>query len=444
MKALGTISVAKCPWWHRIWTVQEVMLPSKAHFVWGPLTLSWATVTSALKVWTPWVNKGDTTIGTYGNGEGMSPRQMGTAISLGDINGLMTIVCWINDPGKGRDTPIAALIKWRDRLATDPRDNVYALTGLYTAKSLPRSSKCDYSLDVKQVFIDFTLDLIFRHDIKADLSPLTLDPWQDEIERVPGLPRWAIDMRQVPQHPSESWRVFWFCRHYEANRGLAPTGVPEYTGGRLQMPGVGVDTVELVGNGLFLPTKNTGQGQTLAVYEETPLITRKTVISWWNPFCNDENQHLPDSFRRITPTGSSQYELFCRLILGDTLGNENHRPGRYNTIKDRQDLSEYLGTGKDNGIIKQHMKHQLKNRRFFVTKKGLIGLGHLDTMCGDEVWVFHHGRVPFILRRRESSCSHGNENGEDYDFGGHCYVQGIMMGIGWALKDLERRRVCLH
>ncbi|KAK7968720.1 het domain containing protein [Apiospora saccharicola] len=74
--------------------------------------------------------------------------------------------------------------------------------------------------------------------------------------------------------------------------------------------------------------------------------------------------------------------------------------------------------------MQNHARHHLKNRRFFVTKKGLLALGHLETLPGDEVWIFNHGRVPFTLRRTEKLGTPANENGEDYLFGGHCYVQG--------------------
>lgn len=445
MEAFSTISVAKCPWWHRVWTVQEAIIPKDALFVWGPLTLSWATATSAATIWTPWVNNRDTTIGTCGNGEGMSLQQLKTAISVGDINRLITLVIWMNTPGNGRDTPIAAPIKWRDRRATDPRDSVYALTGLYPPGRFRMSSKCDYSLTVNEVFINFTLDFIFRNEGNTDLEPLTFDPRLGDGTELMGLPRWAIDMRSVPKYNTGLWRAFWFWGVYAANKGLPRAVEPEYTGENLRTPGVFVDTVDVVGSGLASPTIN-NKDQPPSPTDDHGLHPRirDTIISWWNLLCNDESQHLPASFSRVNPTNCGRYDEFCRLVLGDTLGDNNHRADRKATNKDRQDLSDYLETGSDNGIMRTHARHQLRNRKFFVTKKGLIGLGHLETLRGDEVWVLNHSTVPFTLRRRGDPGDPASENRKDYDFGGSCYVQGIMKGLGQALADLEQCQVCLY
>ncbi|KAK8030064.1 heterokaryon incompatibility protein [Apiospora rasikravindrae] len=435
MRALATISPTRHPWWHRVWTVQEAILPSDAAFVWGPLTLTWATATSASTTWISW-----TSTNTPGDRESMDLKQMLMATGAGDIGHLLEKVHWTNTSGQGRDGPNPASIKWRDRNSTEVRDNVYALTGLYHARELPRSSGCDYSLSVNRVFINFTLDLIYRvgHGEMAELKPLALDPWQDGVEKIPGLPRWAIDMRHIPEHSPGTWRIFWFYHDYAANKGLPSTGYPEYTGGHLQLSGVVVDVVDVVGDAIS-PTGCT----------DGPLDLRGKMMSWWNLYCHDEYQHLLAGFPRTTSTNCSKYEEFCRLILGDTLEDSYERPAKPATIADRQNVSSYLGTGEENDIMRKHVKQQVRNRRFFITKKGLLGLGHLETLPGDEVWVFNHGQVPFTLHPNGTpAAGSASPNSEEYDFVGHCYVQGIMKGLGFeperGLTGLKQRTVCLH
>lgn len=46
-KALESIGVGKHPWWSRIWTVQEAVLPSKKTLLWGSIQIPWETVTRA-------------------------------------------------------------------------------------------------------------------------------------------------------------------------------------------------------------------------------------------------------------------------------------------------------------------------------------------------------------------------------------------------------------
>ncbi|KAK8084072.1 hypothetical protein PG996_002853 [Apiospora saccharicola] len=245
MKALSTVSITQGPWWHRVWTVQEGILPSSLLFIWGPLSVSWATVSSASIMWV--------------RGGSMTSWQTSVAQAVGDMSHLMARVIWMNTSGEGHDKPIDRSIKWRDRAATVPRDNVFALTGLHTEKELPRSSKCDYSLGVNQVFIEFTLDLIYGGSCGKEVSllPLALDPWQQDAVEIPGLPHWVMDMPSIPKQNAGLWRTYWSYRHWEANKGFPQNGRHEYTGQSLQISGVLVDTVDFVGTGLVYLANNT-------------------------------------------------------------------------------------------------------------------------------------------------------------------------------------------
>ena len=61
-------------------------------------------------------------------------------------------------------------------------------------------------------------------------------------------------------------------------------------------------------------------------------------------------------------------------------------------------------------------------RRFFVTRKGYLGLGPRDTKVGDRVSVLLGSDVPFILRKREGASRGG------WKMVGETYVHGIMEG----------------
>jgi hypothetical protein len=49
MEALRSIGGGQHPWWDRIWTLQEVILPSKALLLWGPLSIPWHGVAGAAR-----------------------------------------------------------------------------------------------------------------------------------------------------------------------------------------------------------------------------------------------------------------------------------------------------------------------------------------------------------------------------------------------------------
>ncbi|KAF0322271.1 heterokaryon incompatibility protein [Colletotrichum asianum] len=65
-------------------------------------------------------------------------------------------------------------------------------------------------------------------------------------------------------------------------------------------------------------------------------------------------------------------------------------------------------------------------RRFFITKKGYMGLAPAGAETGDNVVVLFGSHVPFILRGREAG---------DYEVVGETYVSGIMKGE--VLKELN-------
>ncbi|KAF3803244.1 hypothetical protein GCG54_00013351 [Colletotrichum gloeosporioides] len=65
-------------------------------------------------------------------------------------------------------------------------------------------------------------------------------------------------------------------------------------------------------------------------------------------------------------------------------------------------------------------------RRFFITKKGYMGLAPIGAQIGDNVVVLFGSHVPFILRGRETG---------HYEVVGETYVSGIMKGE--VLKDFD-------
>jgi len=58
------------------------------------------------------------------------------------------------------------------------------------------------------------------------------------------------------------------------------------------------------------------------------------------------------------------------------------------------------------------------NRRFFVTKNGLMGVGPDGMKEGDIIGILFGGRVPYVLR----------PVGDGFRFVGECYVSGLMNG----------------
>jgi len=72
------------------------------------------------------------------------------------------------------------------------------------------------------------------------------------------------------------------------------------------------------------------------------------------------------------------------------------------------------------------------NRRFFVTRKGYMGLAPATAQKGDLVCILFGGNIPFILRRV----------GPGYELIGQAYVHGIMAyDDGEMEMDIKKKRI---
>lgn len=68
-------------------------------------------------------------------------------------------------------------------------------------------------------------------------------------------------------------------------------------------------------------------------------------------------------------------------------------------------------------------------RRFFITSKGLLGIGSVVVLPDDLVVIIEGSRYPFLLR--------ATSNGR-YRLIGEAYVRGIMYGEALGVKQFQR------
>ena len=96
---------------------------------------------------------------------------------------------------------------------------------------------------------------------------------------------------------------------------------------------------------------------------------------------------------------------------------------------------------------KQHstyFKSKMINRRFFITKSGLIGTGPVDISIGDSIFVLFGANFPLVLRKPPSLPQDLRAEPRRhyfYNFIGDTYVHGVMDGE-YAQKAQEEM-VCL-
>ncbi|KAF7550394.1 hypothetical protein G7Z17_g5733 [Cylindrodendrum hubeiense] len=412
-KALESLGIDSNPWWGRVWTVQEAVLPPDQSILWGPLEMPWQTMIHATRTWT-----------------GAMPAVLLERFSSAGISTMATLMAmavWLNIARWRIDSPAYLVNRWRFREATDPRDKIYAIMGLCPTGTLPTVENCDYDIPAVDVFCNLTFDLMVSDE---SLLPLIMDPRLEAEKATPGIPRWALDAAHISDRNTDWFHLYAWPeykahggRHIDIGKMLKRQGQSHYT---LELEGVFVDTIETVGE-VWLNPPPPGTDQDTAQRER---------IRSWERIAQEHIKRVTPDTPETYPGGLSFHDAFGRLMLGDIWRNDEQRVEARADDEDMETVYKFLETG---GRYWTHRTvwGMMSNQRFFVTKTGLMGIGHMDTQPGEEVWAFHGGNFPFTVRRREG----GGEN--EYDFGGRCYVQGIMYGEAFERGE-ETKTVTIY
>jgi hypothetical protein len=379
LTSLRSMSRHECLWWTRIWTVQEAVLPRKAMVLWGPFQISWGIFLHVARTFTF---------------KSFQELEIVCGLSFEEQWAMFDIFRWVKPLADVKDhepDPICIMTGWRGRLATDPRDKVYALSGLHRPGTLLSSEVCDYRLTPAQVYTSMTKDLL---QFYGNLRPLSMSPRLPKLEATPGVPSWALDL--------SSHRGFWtpwttdpcLYENSNANKGMPPSFIRHHDGGVLELEGVLVDTVK--------------------------------IADYYNRQSIKEPAELLDLVRRwhsLATQGSRKQKEFGILMLNNTLRSKDWRNARPIVERDVDAVFNYLETGEQNHTI-DSITASAMWQSFFITESGLMGVGHMETRPGDKIWIFKTGKVPFTLRMRTK----GHEFTADYELLGPCYIQGIMYG----------------
>lgn len=430
IKALRSISVDQHPWWERIWTIQEAILPPRKTIHWGPLELPWDTLTRCATVW--FGSESDAPLNELNDFVQLLSNANSEIIEgIQAMEWLFCNVRWIDSAKHEREEPIITAVKWRRRKATDLRDKVFGLLGLLPSDmELRRTAKCDYGTPVAEVYTAFTLDLI--QEARELLPLLVIEEKQPDGECTDDLPTWVCDMgRESSDQATKVYRLAgydtynacagrqldWQGVKEELNASASPHPVPT-----LRLVGVFVDTVRMV-------------GANIPALQNRVKIT-ETLRSWMDMACK-YHKTLPNGM-----LGRQFDETFFRVLVSDRLRNEEQYVTRKPNQDDLSGISDFVHTGyglvNDARIWDQYVC----NQTFFITQNGRMGLGNTGTKPGDEIWVFDGGRMPFII-----SAGKG-EGPDEFDLVGCCYASGVMDGEVYTnrqdVAEQMRRAVRLH
>lgn len=167
-----------CPWWSRIWVVQEIAVGTAVTIQYGTITLSWETLVATATVWSlPRTRQVATTAG-------IEPENIRVfTLFANQLNGLeQTRRKW---HAEGGTDLVRLLQEFSDRQASDDRDKVYGLLSL--VKQGQRYIVPNYTLDVFETYRATALALLENGG--------SLACWSGDQKRKfnRGLPSWIPD-----------------------------------------------------------------------------------------------------------------------------------------------------------------------------------------------------------------------------------------------------------
>jgi len=397
----------KRSWWRRIWVVQEIACSTCAIVRCGPYEVSWDKLVFALvfsernHVYTNQLTKEEIERGAF-----IAPfkemakyrreRFLGNPIPLPDLL-LNTLRCE----------------------ATDRRDKVFALLGLAADIEHPLL-KPDYSQGWPEVYANLARFLIQRDNsldvicvAKHDRPNTELPSW---------VPDWSNNQQISDVLAALSSEKKKYGRYYYRAAGDSQADARfEGDGKILSVSGFGDDIIESVG----LLSRNVVEiadiglswfkliaGQEAAGLNETPYVAGDTKYNAFNrTLCVDL-----DFYGRRAQAGARGFDFNPSLVPADFM---EHLPD-----EERQ--------GEFHSLVIAAMAHFAVRRRFFVTRKGHMGLGPPGTENGDRICILKGCSVPVLLRKE----------GEFHHLVGEVYVCGIMDGE--MMEELQNRKQILQ
>jgi len=395
------------PWFERVWCVQEAVLASNATALIGEWEIDWTAIGRAA-VWF---------------------RSKGYAVpavlkyQLRDHQDLLPVSkpasAWDLCSRPDKKVPLLDLLhEFRNRLATNPVDKVYAAFGM--AAELSRTEKDGFhelvepnytSKTVLDVYRDIAKFLIIEHGNLAVLSHAGASPQSE-------WPSWAPDWRH--DKASNALSTTSSTSAYNTT-GTQPLAIDiSNKVNSISLQGIEVDTIIAYGDRLA------SYGFGFVTYQEEVDFVKMA----WALF----SQRPPDTFASNTYDDAAAafiQTLTAGLSNNNRLVSEDpsfqadalhwfaqHTPRMLPGATLLQRLKWSVHESPDSGRFHEAFVRACVDRRFFVTRKGYIGIGP-DTMNeGDVITILFGGRVPYLLQ----------PVGASYKFLGECYVPGLMGG----------------
>jgi Heterokaryon incompatibility protein (HET) len=450
------------PWWQRIWTVQEVVLPEQSLVVWGSQSLPFHILTDATKSVVD--HRGSCCSVFYATfPEALRATLTTFTNSVGGIKA-------ISDPNVLPTIPLRDLLwRFRYRQAANPSDKVLGLLGMIKQFKLNLRLDLEYAMTPAEIYTEVALEILREDSSFKSLNYglISLIGHRGESTLLKNLPSWATDWSVAASSKAQYWynrfRYDWFScdGSFKMNLTIHKENLS------LSLEGVYVDTITSVGKPLLRGVDDEFDAQDLrSSIREWSKLARvippeegfvKTAIGdrdRQKRFVNcrrsiqirqSDSAKTQDHEERYVAGGTRLAAFWHAMTGGLILYSDGSQPLRRCCPSDYTLLEAFLDGEALTCSLELNLLLQqwLKDQTYFTTKQGYMGTGPGTVEPGDQVWILFGSNVPFVLRdisaQKRPANGRRSEQPEKKSFGkiGDCYVHGIMQGE--VFRDTKAR-----
>ena len=404
------------PWWSRIWTVQEAVLPPSTTVLWGSVSTSWNSFEKATEILALDRDNGSTYI------SGLPFILQGHHFT-GPVFGIKYMREHYDQ------APLDILWRFRCRAASDPRDKIFGLLGLMPDSFPSKLRESDYGLDTAHLYQRFAIDCIESNNSLACMIGRRGEPRVCQA-----LPSWAVDWispldprQRTSRYWDHAFRYQWYC----CDNGMDVSMHMHHGTSSISLDGIYMDTIKVIGQATIM--KENVLDADLSVEDLRVTITRWHQVA---SSCQPSNG--------MYIGGGTWQDAFWRTLIGDLITSDG-QPRRKANLADYPSFTAFCDSSNiepKSSEVYDSLRSFLVNQSFIVTQRGYMGIGPRDLEVGDEVWLLFGSRVPFVLRRA-AACQTNNST-LIYTLVGDCYVHGCMEGEAMAGFEKEKETVLLY
>ncbi|KAK4099351.1 HET-domain-containing protein, partial [Parathielavia hyrcaniae] len=404
------------PYFTRMWVVQEVVLGSNVEIHHGGRSLSWDAFSQvALQCIQP---RRRTML--YGPKPASLARERALQDAMEGI-GLMSLFRMVAEDGElGRLHIGHLLLATAKSQASNPRDKVFALSGLLSGKSSLPTSLLDYSKPAAEVFLETSRVVLEQERDPFILLGFAGIGWDAGSS---DWPSWAVDWSRGALQTPLSAEAY-LLKGQPADAPAAKRPIVRVLTVRSGSPRLLVcgTVIERIHKDVAAAVKSsatdaaTSRVQTACERSRWYLEAEK-LVRFQDGAYPCTRQSLREAFWQIVVADTSMAQQPAPAYFGDcnkifrelsvallqVYAGKSQEPL---LIGDHPELSEIWPTKLDKEAefseFRQAIGAAAENRKFIVSESGLLGLAPPLSQPGDLICLFDGAPTPFLLRERQS------------------------------------------